>query len=202
MNKQNLFITALLILSVGIAGCSTSNRAKNPPDLTNEYISLTTDSLKIDIQTPHFSKELNSQLALDADSIGKHVLSSIVDGYSNSYTKRVTVTEDPQQAGMHINISKIVIKRGWFTFDVTHPGPLYRVKIKLDTGIKGKSYYIARGKSFENMAINTTEPSTIKWLSGEQKDDRDIQLRTAHAGIREALGEAMADIFQLKNYYK
>ena len=191
-----------LLLMVAVAGCSSSRNAKNPPDLNNEYAAFTTDSLTIEVNTPHFSDAAREQLKIDADSIGKHVLSQMVNGYSNSRTKRVMVTEDPQQAGMHINISKIIIKRGWFTIDITHPGPLYRMRVKLDTGIKGRSYHVARGKAFENMANYTGEPTSIKWLNPEEKDDFNIQLRTAHAGGREALGDAMADIFQISNYYR
>lgn len=127
---------------------------------------------------------------------GNDILNIVVSSYENQLPDLEFVMNE--DSDIEFRIQSVEVKRGLFTFNFAHPGPLYRMKMKgeiVEHGVVVDTFVL---KELVNMAeINFGDEST-KWMSKEEKGNKEYQLKTFRVGLRKLYQQLYFNYFDIK----
>jgi|GEM_PF-3823730 len=112
---------------------------------------------------------------------GKYYLDRVVIGYS-SQLPGVVFSEDTTQ-GLHFFIREIEVDQG-HTLNIIAPGPVIKMKMMVDVYENERLITSESYKTRVNMALVVNEDKFWNWLTKEEVEAIDNQVKTFERGLR------------------
>ncbi|GAB5409478.1 MAG: hypothetical protein BalsKO_18430 [Balneolaceae bacterium] len=189
-------LIALLSVTLSLLSCSTVD-ISTKQDAQPQTISLSISDNPIISKTPWFSKELAVELleASFAETLGENILQDVLVAYESQLPELVFV--ENQESDLKFQINSITVKRGLFTLNLAHPGPLYKMKMEASVIRNGLVIKKLSSSELVNMSqINFANHST-KWMTKEEKLNKEYQKKTFTAGLRKMYQKLYFNYFDI-----
>jgi hypothetical protein len=172
-----------LFLPLALLSCSASLKTAQPaPNL--RYVSFHAPEFKLHSSTSLFSEHTRTKQISEqyVTRLGDQLLQQVLVGYSDQ-TEAFRYA-DTGSEHVRFDITKVVVSRGYFTTNIPHPGPIYKVKMYVDlieNGLPAQSVVL---KQRVNMSEINFPEERFKWMTPEEKDDSTYQEKTFRVAVR------------------
>lgn len=180
MNRLSVLFLILLLLS----GCASSLKTADPaPSL--RYVSFQAPEFMIHSSTGLFSEETIQRQLNDefVTTLGDRLLKQVLIGYGEQ-TEAFRYTSSDGDDDVQFIIRKVDVSRAYFTINLPHPGPVYKVRMHVDlveNGIISQSVII---RQRANMSEINFPKERFKWLTPEEKANTLYQEQTFRVAVR------------------
>lgn len=186
----------LVVLFLSSFGCKNSFTITEIEGV-ERTVGFSDSSFKLESKTQWFDKDLADSYRRDSyvQNVGEKILKDVLVGYENQLPK-LRFSNNGEE-NIQFVLRSVTVKRGIFTFNLTHPGPLYKVIMKVDIIEGGTVVDFVELKTLANMSDINFKDENTKWMSNEEKANQEYQKETFRVAIRKLYQELYFNYFKI-----
>lgn len=190
---MNRLLMVWLMFMVG--ACSSSYElTENDTQIKNVYLNF--DGARIVSETDVFSDSLAREIEQNglADSLGTGMLQSVLT-YYGTQTKGFSFTKEREEADILIEVNEILVSKSFFTANIPHPGPIYRIKLHTSIRENDSPQKSLVHKSRANMSAINFSNHTVYWMDSKEKQNEIYQQATFVKGLKNCYQKLYFNLF-------
>lgn len=170
-------VLVFLITATCLLGCSSSKSSIHVTNANSvQSVSLDAAMMVINADSRWIGEDASDYLeqGINVDSLGSILVQKIMVGYKNQTTE-FEYEEFDDEADILVRVTKLNIKNGNFTFDITHPGPMFYLKMDVDAIQNGKLQFSRSYKTTENLSQIAFSDTRWHWMNRTGKRNSGYQ---------------------------
>ena len=190
---KGILFTLLLMFTA----CETTHNVQEY-DEERITVSVQTDALILKSPTSSFGESTKETLynSNKVNNVGMSLLDGVVTGYSNQ-VGNVDVIPPESDSQVQFIIKEIEVKKSLFTLNLPHPGPVYKMVMKVDVTEYGEVIESLVYRTKVNMSEINFAHLSFKWLTHEEKMNSEYQLKTFNTGLRKLYQKLYFNYFDI-----